>query len=80
MPIYEYRCDACGEVFEIIAGLSERDQKSVCPACGDRRTTRLYGSVQLGGKRTSMNPENFVRPHGPLTPQGPAGGRKGAGG
>jgi putative FmdB family regulatory protein len=78
MPLYEYRCAACGETFEIIAGLAERDEKAVCPACGGRTTTRVYSPITLGGRRTSVNPENFVRPHGPVTRPKPAAPGKGA--
>jgi len=76
MPLYDFRCDACGEVFEVSAFFAELEQRSVCPQCGGRHTARVYGAVLLGGKRTSMKPENFVRPHGPVTPQGPAKPRK----
>jgi putative FmdB family regulatory protein len=58
---------ACGETFEIITRLAERDEKAVCLACGGHDTTRVFSSITLAGRRTSMNPQNFVRPHGPLT-------------
>jgi len=67
MPLYEYRCTACGETFEIIASLAERDEKAVCPACGGHDTARIFSSITLAGKRTSINPQNFVRPHGLVT-------------
>jgi putative FmdB family regulatory protein len=72
MPIYDFRCDDCGETFEVMASFDSLAEKSVCPACGGRRASRVFGAVQLGGKRTSIRPGNFVRPHGPVTPQGPA--------
>ena len=78
MPLYEYRCTACGETFEIIAGLAERDEKAVCPACGDHDTARVFSSITLAGKRTSINPQNFVRPHGPVTQPNPTQPGKGA--
>jgi len=78
MPLYEYRCTACGETFEIIASLAERDKKAVCPACGDRRPTRVFSPITLAGSRTSINPQNFVRPHGPVTRPQPAQSRRGA--
>lgn len=67
MPLYEFRCDDCGHAFEVMAPFADLDQRSACPACGGIRTQRLFGSVQLAGRRTSIKPENFVRPHGPVT-------------
>ncbi len=72
MPLYEYRCAACDETFEIIASLAEREEKVVCPACGGHDSARVYSSITLGGRRTSIHPENFVRPHGPVTPARPS--------
>jgi putative FmdB family regulatory protein len=74
MPLYEFSCDDCGEVFEVIASFAELDERSACPACGGAHTRRLFSPVQLGGKRTSINPESFVRPNGPVTGRGGGSG------
>lgn len=34
MPIYEYKCPKCGEVFEKFAKSSESHKDAVCPKCG----------------------------------------------
>jgi putative FmdB family regulatory protein len=78
MPVYEYRCTACGETFEIIARLAERDEKAICPACGGHDTSRVFSPITLAGRRTSINPESFVRPHGPVTGPKPVASGKGA--
>jgi putative FmdB family regulatory protein len=78
MPLYEYRCTACGETFEILASLAERDEKAVCPACGSHDTARLFSPLTLAGRRTSISPQNFVRPHGPVTRPKAAPPKKGA--
>jgi putative FmdB family regulatory protein len=78
MPLYDYRCTACGEIFEIIASLAERDEKAVCPACGGHPAARLFSPITLAGRRTSIDPQNFVRPHGPGSRPKPAPPRKGA--
>ncbi len=57
MPVYEFTCDACGETFEIISSLADRDEKAVCPACGGRDVKPVFSSVSLGGSRSSVNPE-----------------------
>ncbi len=53
-----------------MTSFADLEQRSACPACGGEHTRRLFGSVQLAGKRTSIKPENFVRPHGPVTGRG----------
>lgn len=67
MPLYEYRCTACGEMFEILVSLAARDEMAVCPTCGGHDPARVYSPITLAGKRTSIDPQNFVRPHGPVT-------------
>jgi len=37
MPIYVFRCDACGEKFERLQKLSDADP-DVCPHCGKHHT------------------------------------------
>jgi len=78
MPLYEYTCTACGETFEIVSSLAERDAKAVCPACGGHDTARVFSPITLAGRRTSIDPQNFVRPHGPVTRPKPAQPGKGA--
>ncbi|MBD5607835.1 MAG: zinc ribbon domain-containing protein [Desulfovibrio sp.] len=34
MPIYEYKCPKCGEVFEKFAKSSESHKDAICPKCG----------------------------------------------
>lgn len=35
MPFfYDYRCDACGERFELSRSLADRDAPARCPVCG----------------------------------------------
>jgi putative FmdB family regulatory protein len=65
MPVYEYTCGACGETFEIISSLADRDEKAACPACGGRDVKPVFGSVSLGGSRSSVSPGVFVRPNRP---------------
>jgi len=44
MPLYEYRCDRCGQTFEVRQSISEHGQsKPSCPKChsADRVEPRL---------------------------------------
>ena len=36
MPLYEYRCEACGQQFESYRRLTDAKTEEMCPACGGR--------------------------------------------
>jgi putative FmdB family regulatory protein len=50
MPIYEYQCQACGAVFEILQKISDPLLKK-CPECGKSKLKKLLSapSFRLGG-------------------------------
>ncbi len=33
MPVYEYKCEKCGFVFEIIIFKKEEEEELLCPQC-----------------------------------------------
>lgn len=41
MPIYEYRCNGCGEIFENLVFASEIEESYPCPVCGAKDTVRV---------------------------------------
>ena len=43
MPTYDYRCDACGHVFEHFQAISSPLLRK-CPACGKPKLKRLIGA------------------------------------
>jgi putative FmdB family regulatory protein len=50
MPVYLYDCSKCGEVKELVKGISDPDLTS-CPDCGGN-LKRVYsvGGIQFKGK------------------------------
>jgi len=44
MPIYEFRCDACGEVFELLAITAKDEKGAACPQCGGEELTRVLSA------------------------------------
>lgn len=50
MPIYEYRCNACGHEQEILRKMSDAPL-TLCPACGKETLTKLVSAAgfQLKG-------------------------------
>jgi putative FmdB family regulatory protein len=44
MPIYEYRCRRCGEVFEKIQKVNEKVNTLQCPYCGEQKPEKILSS------------------------------------
>ncbi|MDH4229135.1 MAG: zinc ribbon domain-containing protein [Nitrospirota bacterium] len=40
MPLYEYRCEPCGDEFTLLQPMSVRPGDTTCPACGGREVAR----------------------------------------
>lgn len=49
MPIYEYRCAECGEIFEEIGSVGA--SSPACPACGRPETERIISAPGAPKKR-----------------------------
>jgi putative FmdB family regulatory protein len=51
MPVYEYRCDSCGKVVEILQRSHTQKESPVCPDCGAAEMRKLIsspGSIVMG--------------------------------
>ncbi len=46
MPIFEYRCNACGEDFEVLV-LGKREV--CCPKCGSKELTKKMSAFGMSG-------------------------------
>lgn len=60
MPIYEYQCPGCGQVFDKLMSFSEADKIPVCPHCGEKETQKKItaGAVigaSSGGSNSSVS-------------------------
>lgn len=51
MPIFEYRCEECGERFDAFFRRAEdvETEKIACPECGSGRVRKLFSLGGLGG-------------------------------
>ena len=58
MPIYEYRCQACGKEFEEL--VFSRDECPPCPSCASARTEKLLSCC-----RSQMSGEGGADPEHP---------------
>jgi putative FmdB family regulatory protein len=55
MPIFEYRCDECGQRFDaFFRRAEEADESSVsCSKCGSENVRKLFSVIGLGGSERS---------------------------
>ena len=46
MPLYEYKCPACGNQFDLLRRMSQADEPVTCPSCnnGAQRVLSVFAS------------------------------------
>ncbi|MBM3793898.1 MAG: zinc ribbon domain-containing protein [Acidobacteria bacterium] len=49
MPMYEYRCNGCGKLYEQLRRMSEADTDLVCPHCASHKVERQLSCFATGG-------------------------------
>ena len=57
MPFYDLKCKECGEEFNTMARMSDREQKLIkCPKCGCNELDPIFSSVNIIQSRKSDTP------------------------
>ncbi len=49
MPIYEYKCNACGHVFEEFQSVGASGKDLNCPSCGSPAPDKLFSAFASSG-------------------------------
>jgi putative FmdB family regulatory protein len=47
MPVYEYKCTKCGEIFELKLGFFHNKRSEKCPKCGGEEPRRVFSSFVI---------------------------------
>jgi putative FmdB family regulatory protein len=47
VALYEYRCNDCRAVFEVLRPMAERELAAVCPSCESRASMPLISRVAV---------------------------------
>ncbi len=48
MPFYDLKCSKCGNEFNIMAKMSERENNQInCPHCGNNKLETVFKSVNI---------------------------------
>jgi putative FmdB family regulatory protein len=48
VPVYEYRCEACGKKFSALVGMTAEPDNEACPHCGSPGARRLVSRFARG--------------------------------
>ena len=74
MPIYEYRCEACGHNDEHLQKVSEKPL-TVCPACGKPKYRKQLSAAGFQLKGTGWYATDYAKSGS--TPESKGGGKDG---
>ncbi len=61
MPVYEYRCRACGHRFEILQRMGQGGEGLECPRCAEPAPEKLLSSFAArssSGSTASVSPSS----------------------
>jgi len=53
MPIYEFKCKNCGNIFELLCFRSDDKEQAVCPSCNHKETEIMLSVFSSKGSATS---------------------------
>ena len=70
MPMYDFACRECGQVFEKKLRMSQSSDPQICPGCGSGDTRRHMSSsfaVGGGGGRSAAPVMSAPPPSSPFT-------------
>ncbi|MDY6971022.1 MAG: zinc ribbon domain-containing protein [Thermodesulfobacteriota bacterium] len=55
MPIFEFRCNDCGNTFEKLILISDGDDDCACPSCGGKDADRLMSFFSFGSRGADLD-------------------------
>ncbi len=56
MPIYEYRCQSCGHVIELLQKMDSQSADRPCPTCGGTDLRKMISAHQVGRTQAFSRP------------------------
>ncbi|RLC67826.1 MAG: zinc ribbon domain-containing protein [Chloroflexi bacterium] len=66
MPIYEYRCDECGEKFDVFVRSVNKPTAPHCPQCGSRNVQKSISLFGVGSGEGSSRTNAASCGSGPI--------------
>ena len=55
MPVYDYRCNACGSLYDVYHKTKEIAEDVLCPSCGSREYKKLMSIPGIAVSNSSRS-------------------------
>lgn len=55
MPIYEYKCLACEERFEVLQRMGEGNENLICPTCGASKPVKQFSAFAMSSQGSGFS-------------------------
>lgn len=59
MPIYEYQCELCDQIFEYMIFKSDDEKDIECPKCKEKKIKRVLSPTGFLGSSCASAPSGF---------------------
>jgi putative FmdB family regulatory protein len=56
MPIYTYKCQDCGEEFDLLVGVVAEKEKLKCKKCDSDNLKRIFSAFGVGRSTSTSGP------------------------
>ncbi|MDP7036898.1 MAG: zinc ribbon domain-containing protein [Candidatus Marinimicrobia bacterium] len=58
MPVYDYRCESCGNRFDELVSFSKSDSEIECPKCSEKKSKRMLSAPSISTNEHSAASSN----------------------
>lgn len=65
MPVYSYICKGCGAKFDLLIGVTSKDEEKICKKCGSKNIEKTFASFGV-----NVSPGKSSSSSGPSCPTG----------
>ncbi len=55
MPIYSYKCQNCGNEFDLLIGMTADPVKEICNKCSSKKIKKTFSSFNVGSNSSKYD-------------------------
>lgn len=55
MPIYSYICKGCGAKFDLLIGVTSKDEEKICKKCGSKSIEKTFATFGVSSGKSSSS-------------------------